>query len=298
MHLTPGSSVARAPPSSSSPSMMSTSVKARPNTCKPTFDTLVVSGGGLKGVAALGAVHALRRSGALDNVKTMVGTSAGALVCAAMACGRDPHVVLRDLGPNMFKPDLDIKLLTTSFGIDSGSGIFGFADRVLGGRHTFRDIQQATGIRLVVCATNLSERRPEYFGPDTHPGMDVALALRMSCSVPLYFAAVRLGDATYVDGVLTDNFPCDWALDNGSTSVIGIRFKPRNAPIASLDGYLGALSDCAVRQGPRRSAAAARVVELDPAMPTSVTFNATRKETRALFASGYAQACDFIKKTE
>lgn len=278
--------------------MSTTTRLARPPTCKPAFDTLVVSGGGLKGVAALGAVHALRRAGALDNVKTMVGTSAGALVCAAMACGRDPGAIVRDLGPDMFKPDIDIKLLTTSFGIDSGAGIFAFADRLLGGRRTFRGIQEATGIRLVVCATNLSERRAEYFGPDTHPDMDVAMALRMSCSVPLYFAAVRLGDATYVDGVLTDNFPCDWALDNGSNHVIGIRFRPRSAPVRSLDGYLAALSECAIRQGPRRSAAAARVVELDPVMPNSVTFNATRKETRALFASGYVQTCDFIKKTE
>lgn len=270
-----------------------------PPTCKPAFDALVVSGGGLKGVAALGAVHALRRAGALENVKTMVGASAGALVCAAMAVGRDPCAVVEDLGPAAFRPDLDVKLLTTSFGIDSGSGIFEFADKVLGGRHTFGSIQRATGIRLVVCATNLSERRPEYFGPDTHPDMDVALALRMSCSVPLYFAAVRLGDAVYVDGVLTDNFPCDWALANGSRGVIGIRFKPRNSPIRSLDGYLGALSECATRQGPRASTAAVRVVELDPPMPVSiVTFNATRKETRALFRSGYDRACDFIKKTE
>lgn len=273
-------------------------IKTRPPPCKPTYDTLVVSGGGLKGLAALGSAYALMRAGALANVKTMVGTSAGALVCAAMACGRDPRSIMQDLGPDMFKPDLDIKLVTTSYGIDSGNGIFEFADKLLGRQYTFRQIKDATGIRLVVCATNLNKRLPEYFAPETHPDMDVALALRMSCSVPMYFAAVRIGDDTYVDGVLTDNFPCDWALDNGSRSVIGIRFKPRDAPIRSMQNYINALHDCAVRQGPRLTSKAVSVVELDPVMPLSIAFNATGNETRDLFMSGYDQTCEFMKKIQ
>ena len=52
------------------------------------IETLVLSGGGMKGVASLGAVSALRRAGALRHVKRVVGTSAGALVAAALAVDR------------------------------------------------------------------------------------------------------------------------------------------------------------------------------------------------------------------
>jgi predicted acylesterase/phospholipase RssA len=262
-------------------------------------DTLVVSGGGLKGVAALGAVHALRRRGMLDSVTTMVGTSAGALVCAALACGKDPLDVLRRIGPKTFRPDIDIARLPFSYGLDSGAGLVRFIDEVLEERHTFESLRRVRGVRLVVCVTNLNRREPEYLGPDTHPHMDVALALRMSCSVPLYFTAVRVaGEDVYVDGVLTDNFPCEWALANGARGVLGIRFASSQGPIRSLDAYLMALADCAVRHGPRRSTRGVRVLELHPGIPTSVNFNAPRAEVRRLFASGVQQARTWVKKTE
>jgi predicted acylesterase/phospholipase RssA len=263
-------------------------------------DTLVVSGGGLKGVAALGAVHALRRRGVLAGVKTMVGTSAGALVCAALACGRDPVDIVKLLGPHAFRPDINLSGLGGAYGLDSGQGLTEFADAILGGRYTFGGILRDRGIRLVVCVTSVAERCPVYLTPETHPDMDVAMALRMSCSIPLYFAAVRLGEAMYVDGVLTDNFPCEWAVEQGARCVLGIRLvnhskdRPR-----TLEAYIGALVESTLwRHGPRKPARGVRILEIDTGYPTSLNFNASKAEVHRLFACGARQARLWIKKTE
>lgn len=263
-------------------------------------DTLVVSGGGLKGVAALGAVHALRRRGMLTGVKTMVGTSAGALVCAALACGRDPVEVVKLLGPHAFRPDISLAGLGGAFGLDSGQGLTEFADAILGGRYTFGGIQREHGIRLVVCVTNVAERRPVYLCPETHPDMDVALALRMSCSIPLYFAAVRLGEAVYVDGVLTDNFPCEWAVEQGSRCVLGIRLVNHSkARPTTLEAYIAALVESTLwRHGPRKPTRGVRILEVDTGHPTSLNFNASKAEVRRLFVTGTEQARLWLKKNE
>lgn len=263
-------------------------------------DTLVVSGGGLKGVAALGAVHALRRRGMLSNVKTMVGTSAGALVCAALACGKDPATVMKMLGPRAFRPDIDLSFLGGAFGLDSGQGLTEFADTVLGGRYTFASVLEQHGVRLVVCVTDVAQRCPVYLSPETHPHMDVALALRMSCSIPLYFAAVRLGGSLYVDGVLTDNFPCEWALEQGSKSVLGIRLVNNSTDCpTSLETYIAALVDSTLwRHGPRASSRHIRILEVDTGHNTSLNFNASKCEIRKLFATGSKQAQLWVKKND
>ena len=261
-------------------------------------DALVISGGGVKGLAALGAVYALSRRGHLRGVKTMVGTSAGALVCAALACGKDPVEVLRTLGPRAFKSDFDLGGLATAFGLDSGRGIVDLVDRVLGERYTFRDVSERHGVKLVVCVTNVTERRPEYLGPDTHPDMDIALALRMSCAVPLYFAAVRLEDAMFVDGVLTDNFPCEWALANGCREVLGIKFVTQRGPVASIDGYVSALVQCALwRHHPRKHLPGVTILQIDTPSTSSVNFTLQRAESRRLFREGARQARLWLKKT-
>ena len=53
------------------------------------YRTLVVGGGGIRGVAALGAAARLADAGLLADVDTFVGTSAGALVCAVLAVRGD-----------------------------------------------------------------------------------------------------------------------------------------------------------------------------------------------------------------
>ncbi len=267
-------------------------------------DTLVVSGGGLKGVAALGAVSVLRRRGVLRHVKTMVGTSAGALVCAILACGKDPREVASRLGPRSFRPNIDLAGLPRSFGLDTGAGLLDFIDEVLGERLTFAQLHRLHGVKLVVCVTNVAKRCPEYLGPDTHPDLDVALALRMSCSVPLYFAAVNLGpEQVYVDGVISDNFPCEWALAQGSRSVLGIRFKSKGGSVPTLEAYLAALAECAIRQPKSPSAGGARlrgvqVLDLDTGTTAPLNLNAPRRQMRALFTRGTRQTKLWLKKNE
>ena len=75
----------RSNPSSSSPT------KAASICCAahPSLETLVFRGGGARGIGNAAALTELELTGSLQNVKHVVGTSAGALTAISLACGHD-----------------------------------------------------------------------------------------------------------------------------------------------------------------------------------------------------------------
>lgn len=58
------------------------------------FDTLVISGGSVNGISALGALQYLRDNEYLNNIKTYIGTSSGAFICYLLAIGYTPVEII------------------------------------------------------------------------------------------------------------------------------------------------------------------------------------------------------------
>lgn len=262
------------------------------------IETLVVSGGGMKGLAALGAVSTLRRAGMLGGLKVVMGTSAGALVAAALALDRAELGLVQGLSP--FRSGVDVGGFGTAFGLDNGAGLDAWIAELLGERAdiTFAQIRQEKGLDLVVCVTNVTDRCVEYLGPETHGGMRVALALRMSCTIPLYFPAVRHDGKLYVDGGVGDNFPMARAFET-TPHTLGIAFAPRAVSMdMGLESYVAALLECATRCGQRHPLhhSPRYVMQLDTNGASSYDFGMSRAAMRRLFFAGARQARVWLKK--
>ena len=273
---------------------LATNLATRPTRCKP--DTLVLSGGGVRGVASLGALERLRRAGMLSKVTTVVGTSAGALVGAIVATKRDLRGALEAISSHGYKPSFDFDRLSREYGFDDGKVIESLLGSVLhaqDGGITFKGVLDKYGVRLVVCVTNVTRRSAEYLGPDTHPDMPISTAVRMSCSVPLYFGAVKYDDCWYVDGSIIDNFPCDWAAAHGAEWILGVSTMPSRGSIKSFESFLGAVMESATTC---TSCARADILEIDVPGVSSLHFGANPTALRRLFLSGMHQADAFVKK--
>ncbi len=268
----------------------------RPRTAPDRPDALVIAGGGAKGISALGAIHAFRKAGRLENVKLVAGTSAGAIVAASVALKREPIELMKQFAAESYSPDLDLRNFASSFGIDSGSHVSRWIDIVLGEPRTFQSILDTTGVELVVCATNLSKRQAAYFGPNSHPTMDVATAIRMSCAIPLYFSAVKYEDDVYVDGGIVDNFCYEYIARRKDVShPLGLTYRTsdQETPITSLEQYIVALVQCATVQQHVRDDA--NVLQIDCGSTGVFAFKKTQA-LRSLFRTGAVQARDWIKK--
>lgn len=186
------------------------------------FRNLIFEGGGVKGIAYVGAMQILEGRGVLKDIVRVGGTSAGAINALIFSLGytiAEQKEILRSTEFRDFMDDSfgiirDTARLAESFGWHKGEFFKGWVGDLiearLGSRRaTFKDLLEKGRPGLYVVGTNLSTRFAEVFSAERHSSMELATAVRISMSFPLFFTAVRHGDRkdVYVDGGVQLNYP-------------------------------------------------------------------------------------------
>lgn len=205
---------------------------------------LVVQGGGVKGIAALGAILPLYDAGYRFN--RIAGTSAGAIVAALVAAyqraGEDLHKlepVMRTMDYDAFKDDSLLEKVAGNVGrgielllhdgMYSGDYLYEWLDPLLTavGVTTFGDLRlddpdgsmyEYQAYSLVVATTDLSRqvlvRLPWDYDQYGQPAdtQRISDAVRASMSYPFFFRPYQFttgagAQVTWVDGGLLANFP-------------------------------------------------------------------------------------------
>lgn len=201
------------------------------------YRNLVFKGGGVRGIAYMGALEVLDEYRIIDNIERVAGTSAGAITAAILSL-RLSIPETRELFNSLELPKIPQsasnpahKLLPwmaeqqnahrfiTRYGWYSSEYFYEWFIGVLeehcegNGQATFADFRRLGFRDLHIVAANLSRQRAEVFSEHNTPDVAVADAVRMSMSIPIYFEALQFdghsfgrGDY-YVDGGLFDNFP-------------------------------------------------------------------------------------------
>lgn len=207
------------------------------------YKNLVFKGGGIRGIAYVGALEILEKYGILSQIERVAGTSAGAITATLVSLRisyKETLAKLRSLDfssiPQIRTSQTKSHELLSSLGLRNGELVctsrlineYGWyssqyfydwlQDTIAiycdgNGRATFAEFEERGFRELSIVATNLSKRRPEVFSNATTPHVAVADAVRMSMSIPFYFNALRFdghqfGDGDlYVDGGMYNNFP-------------------------------------------------------------------------------------------
>jgi NTE family protein len=203
------------------------------------YQNLVFKGGGVRGIAYMGALEKLDDLGIIDGIERVAGTSSGAIAATLLSfrlsitdtlalfneldLSRIPQKSIRDRHGKILtiaNPG-SYKRLFDSYGWYSSeyfyqwiSGVI--ADKCKGNsRATFRYFKNAGFRDLYIVASNISRHRPEVFSFESTPDTAVADAVRLSMSIPLYFEALRFDGSQfgqgdfYVDGGLFNNYPLE-----------------------------------------------------------------------------------------
>lgn len=183
------------------------------------YDAIVLSGGGLKGIAHCGVLKYYCETGEYDydSIHTFSGTSIGAAMCLALACGISPVELFRIIytTPSFFiKPrNTNFLELLSGWGLMSLDPFIDLVSSVVKTKFddaetmTMKDLYDRTGKTLIVAVSNITTLRGEYLDRYTAPNISVLLAVRMSCSLPIVFPKVMYNDCLYLDGGLSDNIP-------------------------------------------------------------------------------------------
>ena len=189
------------------------------------FKNLVFEGGGVKGIAYVGALEVLDSEGILNNIERVAGTSAGAMVAVMVALrysAEEVRQVLWNLDFKEFKDSSrgvlrDTIRLFKEYGWYKGDF---FRDQIAkliekktgNGEMTFEQLEETGQYRdLYLVGADLTTGLSKVFSAHNQETktMKIADAARISMSIPLFFAAVRGGKDNkhlFVDGGLLDNY--------------------------------------------------------------------------------------------
>jgi NTE family protein len=182
---------------------------------------LVLGGGGVKGLAHVGAWRALSEAGV--QVSEIVGTSIGSLVGACVAGGVD-SALLEELARSLKRPDI-VTLNRWAFlpnGISEASVFHADAFR----RYLADVLPVETFAELSLPfsanAVHLETGRMEWFGAGGRTDVSLADAIYASCALPLFYPPADLGGELYVDGGVRDPLPIRRAAERGADVIIAV----------------------------------------------------------------------------
>ena len=182
---------------------------------------LVLGGGGVKGLAHIGAWHAVLESGL--PVAEIVGTSIGALVGACIAGGADYERLL-SLARGLQKSDIvTLNRWALLFNGIRQPSVFQaetfeqFIASVLPVTH-FSELQMPISMNAV----DLEMGTQEWFGTGGRTDVGLAEAVYASCALPVFYPPALVGGRHYVDGGILDGLPIRRAAERGATRIVAI----------------------------------------------------------------------------
>lgn len=184
---------------------------------------LVLSGGGARGLAHIGAIKALERANV--PIDFLAGASMGGVIAAAYACGLSPEEIEQEAG-SLARIRQFLRLTDPGFpdsGLLRGQRLQAYFESHLGKR-TFADLD----LPLALMAVDLNTRKEVVLqeGP-------IATALRATTAVPGLFMPLELEGMRLVDGGLLNNLPVDVARKKGSKIVLAVSVDPDPEDIPS-----------------------------------------------------------------
>lgn len=183
------------------------------------YVNLVLEGGGVLGVAYVGALKELEHRGVLKGIINFAAASAGAIISGVLACGASVDYVAKIMKKLQFKKFLDYgnkirAIYNVLYYKGACPGDYfcewysGLISKLTGNPNiTLAEIHATYGGRLVIAVVNISKRRLEYWDYKSRPDMPLVLAVRASMSIQGIFMPVEIDGDLYVDGGTLNNYP-------------------------------------------------------------------------------------------
>lgn len=289
------------------------------------YADLVCKGGGVKGIALVGALCYFEEMGYIW--KRVAGTSVGAFVASLVSVGYNSHEIkdiMYNLDFNKFadKNKLQsfplvgpITSLFTSKGIHSGDYIENFLNEKfeIKGKKYFRDIYMDGKSRLKVIATDITRHKlitlpDDLIEYNINPlDFEIAKAVRMSISIPFFYNPIILnskyGPCYIVDGGLLSNFPI-WIFDVSNEPrwpTFGLNLynniQDTNNSCKGLIPFLIDVVETSLSTNEDiyfKECDAVRIINIPTLGINTVNFDISKDQVEDLYKSGYTSAKSFL----
>ncbi len=181
-------------------------------------DSLVLSGGGMKGIYILGAIEYLSQEVGLNHLKAFYGVSIGAVISTLLMVGYTPLEVMAQICVNKIAQKIaviDKNIIERKSLFDPKHFVQILEEMIsakLGNVPSLKEFYEQTGKDLYITTVCLSTPyRPVYLHHLSHPDLKLSAAVHMSMSIPFAFGYAEYDGKKYIDGGVLDNFPILYA---------------------------------------------------------------------------------------
>ncbi|WP_457744039.1 patatin-like phospholipase family protein [Sulfurimonas sp.] len=191
----------------------------------PAEVTLCLSGGAARGAYHLGVISVLQEHNI--EIKAVSGTSIGALIGAALGCGKNANEIFSIMKSKEFR---------SVFSFSLGKGYFFALNHQaeiinkLIDKENFEELL----FPLSLCVCDVADESVLY----RNSGANMKEWVLASCSIAPLFKPININGKIFIDGGIVDNFPLE-QLQKYDYPIIGINLHPKDKQIPkSLIGWL------------------------------------------------------------
>lgn len=275
------------------------------------YNTLVLSGGGVRGFAMLGTLQYLQQHRLLNNIKKYIGTSIGAILSVLLIVGYEPSdIIIKFIQKNYVKDFGNYSFVNAI----KGNGFLSFdlfskiLKEVLLEKMetipTLKEFDEKFKITFTCLTFNYTKKCEEILNSDTFPDLNIIDALRMTSNVPLIFDNFLYEGCYYFDGFLANNLPINLLKQTDTCIAIScVKTKWRDETETNLEFWkvfwnifllpLYQLQD--VKNKPYRIQS--DIIEIDVTTYTILDFKINSSTMLDMFSNGFCCGKEFFKKS-
>lgn len=275
------------------------------------YNTIVISGGALKGFAILGSLQYLVDQKKLENINKFIATSVGSIISYLIIIGYTPIEIMVHLCKNDWLDKLanfDILNAINGCGAISFSIITDLLEKMtiekIGKILTMKDLLVKFNKQLICCTYNYSKKCHEFINPHDNPDIPCLIALRMTSNLPILFEPFYYESCYYIDGALLYNFP-GFYINIEKDIAIGIKFKKNIGETTNYTGknFFNFLYELLIIPSisleefmNKKYIDKIDIIEINLNNFQSLNFNITKNDRLELFSNGYEISKNFFKK--
>jgi len=270
---------------------------------------LIISGGGMKGYCALGAVTKLKELEIIDEPDVYCGTSIGSSICFLLSIGyscEDIFTILYDIDSDMLlKYNIDTIFNDPHFGIANLDAFISVITiltkkKNISRKITFKKLFNKFKKELIITGVSVNESKLYYFNHINTPDMEVITAIQISCSIPIIFKPVEYDNKVWIDGGCLNNYPIDYFI-NKLDDVIGIYLEDKDILIESFNdvsSYITQIFKCIIKglNFGKYEMYKKNTIKINVYSKYNF-FDITNDEKKVLFNHGYNTVDEFYKNS-
>jgi predicted patatin/cPLA2 family phospholipase len=188
------------------------------------IDTLIFSGGSVKGISFLGTINCLIEKNIIDkkfkNIKKIYCVSASILfVISLILLDYDRKLLEKDMINFNFNDalninDISLKNFINEYGFINYNKTYIYIQKLLKEKYNCESMSllrffKISNIHLVVKVVNVSQDRIEYIDHINNPKINILKLIQMTTAIPLLVKPIKYKDNLYQDGGLSGNCPIE-----------------------------------------------------------------------------------------